>query len=174
MPLSKAQKEDLVSRYQEGLARAPHAYLLSYKGIKVAEVTELRNRIRATGGRYEVVKNTLALLAIRDQPLESLKDSFDGPLAVAYSNDDAVALAKALTEFARTVPAIVFRGGVVEGRPVAAEQIEEIAKLPSREELLTKLVFLLQSPMVRLVRTLNAVPQSFASVLDQVARKKEA
>jgi large subunit ribosomal protein L10 len=174
MPLSKVEKEALVSQYQEGLAKAPHAYLVAYKGIKVAQVTELRSRIRETGGRYEVVKNSLALLAIRDQPLESLKDSFDGPVAVAYSQDDAVALAKALTEFAKTVPALSFRGGVVEGRPVAAEQIEEIAKLPSREELVAKLVFLLQSPIVRLVRTLNAVPQSFAMVLDQIARKKGA
>jgi large subunit ribosomal protein L10 len=172
MPLSRAEKESLVTRYQEGMAKAPHAFLVSYQGIKVAEVTELRNRIRNSGGSYEVVKNTLALLAIKDQPLDSLREAFDGPLAVAYSNDDAVALAKALTEFARTVPALAFRGGVVEGRPVAAGQIEEIARLPSREQLVAKLLFLLQSPIVRLVRTLNAVPQGLTVVLDQIAKQK--
>ena len=172
MPLNRAQKQELVSRYQEGLAQAPHAFLVSFKGIKVGEVTELRNRIRQTGGSYEVVKNTLALLAIKDMPLDQVRDAFTGPVAVAYSNDDAVGLAKALTDFARTVPAISFRGGVVEGRAVAAEQIEEIAKLPSREELIAKLLFLLQSPITRLARTLAAVPREFVVVIDQIAKQK--
>lgn len=173
MALTKSQKEQLVAQYEEGLAQAPHAFLLNYKGIKVNDVTELRARVRRSGGSYEVVKNTLALRAIAGQPLESLRDSFEGPIAVAYTDGDAVSLAKVLTDFAKTAPLLEFRGGVVDGRPISGPQVEDIARLPSREELITKLVFLLQSPITRFVRTLGALPRGLVVVLDQVARQKE-
>jgi large subunit ribosomal protein L10 len=172
MALSRAQKEDLVGQYAAGLASAPHAFLLSYQGIKVNDVTELRERVRQTGGRYEVVKNTLALRAIEGKPLGSLSSTFTGAIAVVYTESDPVALAKTLTEFAKTVPAIVFKGGIVDGKPIAANEVEQIAKLPSREELISKLLFLLQSPISRLVRTLSAIPRELVVVLDQVAQKK--
>lgn len=172
MALSRAQKEDLVGQYSEGLAQAPHAFLISYQGIKVNDVTELRERVRASGGRYEVVKNTLALRAIEGKPLGALSETFTGAIAVVYTEADPVAVAKTLTEFAKTVPAVVFRGGIVDGKPIAANEVEQIAKLPSREELISKLLFLLQSPISRLVRTLNAIPRELVVVLDQVAQKK--
>jgi large subunit ribosomal protein L10 len=172
MALSRAQKEGLVSQYSEGLATAPHAFLLSYQGIKVNDVTELRARVRASGGSYEVVKNTLALRAIDGKPLGALKETFTGAIAVVYTQTDPVAVAKTLTEFAKTTPALVFRGGIVDGKPIAANEVEQIAKLPSREELIGKLLFLLQSPISRLVRTLNAIPRELVVVLDQVAQKK--
>ena len=172
MALSRAQKEDLVGVYSEGLAKAPHAFLISYQGIKVNDVTELRERVRASGGRYEVVKNTLALRAIEGKPLGALSETFTGAIAVVYTEADPVAVAKTLTEFAKTVPAVVFRGGIVDGKPIAANEVEQIAKLPSREELIAKLLFLLQSPISRLVRTLNAIPRELVVVLDQVAQKK--
>lgn len=171
MPLTRAEKEALVSEYAGGLATAAHAFLVTYKGIKVNDVNQLRTRIRQSGGRYEVVKNNLALRAIQGQPLEALRDSFDGPVAVAYS-DDAVALAKVLTDFVKTVPALEFRGGLLDGQPIAADQIEEIARLPGREELIAKLLYLLQSPITRLARTLNAIPQGLVIALDQIGRKK--
>jgi len=92
---------------------------------------------------------------------------------VVFSGKDPVALAKALTDFAKDVPAIKFKGGLVEGRAVPAEQIKEIAALPSRDELIAKLLFLLQSPITRFARVLAAVPQSFVAVLDQVRIKRE-
>ena len=172
MPLKKTDKEQLVSDYSDGLAAAPHAFLLSYQGITVPQVTSLRDKVRQSGGYYEVVKNTLALRAIDGKPLGSLKEHFVGPTAVVYSSKDPVALAKALTDFAKDVPAIQFKAGLVESRAIAAGQIKDIAALPSREELLTKLVFLLQSPIVRFVRVLAAVPKSFVVVLDQIAKQK--
>jgi large subunit ribosomal protein L10 len=172
MALTRAQKQELVDRYEGGLARAPHAFLITYQGIKVNDVTDLRARVRAAGGSYEVVKNTLALRAIEGKPLAALSSTFTGAVAVVYTAGDAVAVAKTLTEFAKTVPQIVFRGGIVDGKPIAANEVEQIAKLPSREELIAKLLFLLQSPMIRLVRTLAAIPREFVVVLDQIGKQK--
>ena len=173
MPLTRTDKEQLVADYSNGLAAAPHAFLLGFKGITVPQVTALRNRVRESGGHYEVVKNTLALRAIDGKALEALKEHFTGPTAVVYCQSDPVALAKALTDFAKDVPAIQFKGGLVESRQVPADQIKEIASLPSREELIAKLLFLMQSPVTRFVRVLAAVPQQFVSVLDQVRKQKE-
>jgi large subunit ribosomal protein L10 len=172
MPLTRDDKQKLIEQYNQGLAEAPHAFLLSYKGITVPQVTELRSRVRATGGEYVVVKNTLALRAIDSKSLEALKEHFVGPTAVVFGSDP-VALAKALTDFAKDVPAVQFKAGMVEGRAIAAEQIKDIASLPSRNELIAKLLFLLQSPITRFARVLAAVPQSFVMVLDQIRQKKE-
>lgn len=174
MALSRADKEQLLAEYEEGLKGATHAFVLGYQGIKVPQVTALREKVRQNGGQYVVVKNTLALRAIDGAALAALKDQFTGPTAVAYTDKDPVSLAKALTEFAKDVPAIQFKGGVVEGRAIAADQVKDIAALPSREELIAKLLFLVQSPISRFVRVLAALgPQSLAIVLNQVSQKKE-
>ncbi|HEV7670723.1 MAG TPA: 50S ribosomal protein L10 [Thermoanaerobaculia bacterium] len=173
MPLTRNVKEQMVQDYTDGLAAAPHAFLLGYKGISVPQVTELREKIRQSGGHYLVVKNTLALRAIEGGQLADLKEHFIGPTAVAYCLKDPVALAKALTDFAKNAPVLEFKAGLVEGRQIAANQIKAIAELPSREALLAKLLYLLQSPISRFVQTLAAVPRSFVVVLDQVAKKKE-
>ena len=173
MPLSRQQKEQLVESYQEGLAKAPHAFLVDYKGVTVIQVSELRQKIREAGGRYEVVKNRLVLRAIGGEALERLQDQFEGPTAVAFSGEDPVGLAKAITDFAKDVPAIEVKGGLVEGQPVEAADVKEIAQLPSREELLTKLVYLLQSPVSSFVKTLAALPRQFVVVLDQVRQRKD-
>jgi len=173
MALTRNDKEQMLAEYEQGLAKAPHAFLLGYQGITVPQVTELRNRVRQSGGEYVVVKNTLALRAIDSQALGQLKDHFVGPTAVVFSLKDPVSVAKALTDFAKDVPAIQFKAGLVEGRAVPAEQIKDIASLPSREELIAKLLFLLQSPVTRFARVLAAVPQQFVAVLDQVRIKKE-
>jgi large subunit ribosomal protein L10 len=173
MPLTRSDKEQLLEHYENGLAKAPHAFLIGYQGITVPQVTELRNRVRASGGEYVVVKNTVALRAIDSKALAQLKDHFVGPTAVVFSAKDPVALAKALTDSVKDMPALQFKAGMVEGRAIGAEQIKEIASLPSREALIAKLLFLLQSPITRLARVLAAVPQSFVSVLDQVRKKKE-
>ena len=172
MPLSRARKEELVSSYQEELASAPHAFLVDYSGVSVPQVTDLRNRVRESGGEYVVVKNRLLLRAIEGAPLAELQDHLQGPVAVAYSDGDPVALAKALSDFAKDVPAFEFKVGLVEGKTVAAEGIKELATLPSREELITKLVFLLQSPISRFVRALGAIPQQLVTVLHQIGQEK--
>lgn len=173
MPLTKQDKEELLAAYEGGLAKAPHAFLVGYQGISVPQVTDLRAKVRASGGEYVVVKNTLALRAIDSTALGQLKEHFVGATAVVYSQTDPVAIAKTLTDFAKDAPALQFKAGLVEGRAVAANQIKEIAQLPSRDELLAKLLFLLQSPIVRFARVLNAIPQQFVTVLDEVRKQKE-
>jgi len=174
MPLTREQKETLVSSYQEGLAKAPHVFLMDYAGISVPEVTDLRNRLRETGGSYVVIKNRLARLAIKGEALDELSDVLEGPVAAAYSDSDAVSLAKALTEFAKEVPALELKAGLVEGQRVDAEDIKQIASLPSREELLTKLLYLMQSPVERFVRSLADVTRQFVTVVDQVRAAKDS
>jgi large subunit ribosomal protein L10 len=174
MALTRQQKETLVAQYAEGLAQAPHAFLLDYKGITVPQVTELRDKVRESGGSYLVVKNTLALRAIDGKALAGLAAQFDGPTAVAFTAGDAVALAKTLTQFAKEVPAIEFKGGLVDQRVIAGDRIKEIASLPSREELISRVLFLLQSPIARLARGLAAITRDFVVVLDQIRTQREA
>lgn len=174
MPLTREQKQDLVESYRQNIAEVPNIYLLDYKGISVTEVTELRNKIRETGGMYTVVKNRLVLQAIQETPMAALADQMEGPIAVAYTHEDPVGLAKALTDFAKTVPAIEFKAGLMDGKVVSGEQLVEIAKLPSRDDLIAKLLFLLQSPVQRFVRTMATLgPQSLVTVLGQVADQKK-
>ena len=174
MPLTRNTKEEILGGYEEAMASAEHAFVIGFKGITVNQVNDLRSKVRKSGGQYVVIKNTLARRAVAGKPLEQVKEHFTGPTAVAYSLADPVALAKVLTDFAKDAPVIEFKGGLVEGRPIAASQVKEIASLPGRQELLAKLVFLMQSPIQRFVRVLAASgPQRLAIVLDQVAKKKE-
>lgn len=173
MPLSRKEKEEIVGGYEAGLAAAPNVFVLGYKGITVPQVTELRSRVRQGGGRYLVVKNTLVERALAGGALVALRDHFQGPTAVAYSERDAVALAKVLTEFAKDVPAIEFKGGLVEGKPVSGVEVETIAKLPGKGELVARLLFLLQSPARRLARTLAALPRGLVVALDQIRARRE-
>lgn len=174
MALSRSDKQQILDGYGEKLAVAQHAFVLGFKGVKVPTVTELRAGVRAAGGRYEVVKNTLARKATWGHALSALAEEFKGPTAIVHAGDDPVAVAKVLTEFCKDVPGITFKAGLVEGRPIAANQIAEIATLPGRPELIAKLLFLIQSPITRLVRTLAAVPRDLVIVLDQVHAQKEA
>ncbi len=174
MPLTRTTKEEILGGYEEAMASAEHAFVIGFKGITVNQVNDLRSKVRKSGGQYVVIKNTLARRAVAGKPLEQVKEHFTGPTAVAYSLEDPVALAKVLTDFAKDAPVIEFKGGLVEGRPIAASQVKEIASLPGRQELLAKLLFLMQSPIQRFVRALAASgPQRLAIVLDQVAKKKE-
>ena len=172
MALTRSKKEQLLDQYENGLAKANHAFIVGFKGITVPQATDLRDRIRQQGGHYEVVKNTLARKAVAGQALEGLQEHFQGPTAIAYS-EDPVSLAKALTEFVKEVPVLEFKGGVVDGQVVGADQVDNIAKLPGRDELLAKLLFLLQSPITRLARGLAAIPQQLVIVLDQVGKQKD-
>ncbi|MEO8277902.1 MAG: 50S ribosomal protein L10 [Thermoanaerobaculia bacterium] len=174
MPLTRTTKKEILGSYEEAMASAQHAFVVGFKGITVNQVNDLRNKVRKSGGQYVVIKNTIARRAVAGKPLEQIKEHFTGPTAVAYSAADPVALAKVLTDFAKDTPVLEFKGGLVEGRPIAAAQVKEIAALPGRQELLSKLVYLLQSPIQRFVRVLAASgPQRLAIVLDQVAKKKE-
>jgi len=172
MPLTREQKHGLVDAYAGELAAAPNVFLVEFSGISVPQATELREKLRQSGGSYAVVKNRLALRAIEGSALDGLKEHFQGPTAAAWCSEDPVALAKALTDFAKDVPALGLKAGLVEGRTVEAEQIRELASLPSRDELIAKLLFLLQSPVTRFVRTLAEMPRRLVVVLGQIGEKK--
>src|ERR1700694_226504 len=116
--MNRTEKAEAVQALETDLARTKNAILITFAGLKVPEVTELRRQIRNTRSKYLVVKNTLALRATVGTPLEALSEHFVGPTAVAYNQDNAVALAKVLTVFAKANPNLVFKGAVVEGRPV--------------------------------------------------------
>jgi large subunit ribosomal protein L10 len=171
--MKREEKAQAISDY-ESIGKATNAFLIDFKGITVPQVTELRKQVRETGSRYIVVKNTLALIAVKDSPLITLEKHFSGMTAVAYNTTDAVALAKALTKFAKDVPTVSFKGAMLNGQIVPASQIQNIASLPSRPELVSKLLFLMLSPIRGLVTVLNANIRNLAVVLDQIAKQKES
>ena len=170
---TREQKAAEVSELTEQIGKANNAFLIDFKGITVPQVTELRKQVRQTNSGYVVVKNTLALIALKDSPIINMKEQFTGPTAIAFNATDAVVLAKALTKFAKDVPAVAFKGALLNGQVVPASEIQNIANLPSREELVAKLLYLLQSPIRGLVTVLQANIRNLAVVIDQIAKQKE-
>jgi large subunit ribosomal protein L10 len=170
--MNRDEKAQAISELESGIGKATNAFLIEFKGITVPQVTELRRQVRESQSDYIVVKNTLALIAIKDSPMIALKDQFTGPTAVAFNTGDAVGLAKALTKFAKDVPAVTFKGAMLNGQIVAATEIQTIANLPSREELISKLLYLMQHPIRGLAVVLNGTIRNIAVVLDQIAKQK--
>jgi large subunit ribosomal protein L10 len=170
--MNREEKAVAISELESAMGKATNAFLIDFKGITVPQVTELRKQVRETNSEYLVVKNTLALIAVKDSPLTQLKGAFTGPTAVAFNATDAVALAKALTKFAKDVPSVQFKGALLNGQAVPASQIQAIASLPSRNELIAKLLFLMQSPIRGLAIVLQANIRNIAVVLSEIAKQK--
>ncbi len=170
--MNKTEKAEMVEALSGDLAKSSNAILFAFAGLKVPEVTELRRQVRGTQSKYLVVKNTLALRATKGTALESVAEHFTGATAVAYNQSSPVALAKVLTTFAKANPNLVFKAAVIEGKAVAASEIKAIAEMPSREELVARLLFLMQSPLRRLVTVLNGPVRNLAGVMSQIADQK--
>ena len=172
---TKQQKQKDLEALAEQFKNAQAAMLVGFQKMTVAKDQELRSQLREAGVSYSVVKNTLARLAAAGTPLEPASDQFKGVTAVALSGGDPVGLSKAIAKFTKANPDIFsFKVGIVEGKVVALKDVEAIASLPSREELISKIMFLVNCQAQRLVTVTNAVARNLAIVMEQVRAQKEA
>jgi large subunit ribosomal protein L10 len=169
----KQDKVNEAQALQAELARISTVILTTFKGITVADDTKLRRAVEAVGGRYKVVKNTVAERAGQGTPASPVLQNLTGANSIAYTATDPVALAKALTRVAKDVPSFQFRSGVVEGRVVSIAEITALASLPSREELMSKIMFLLSAPAQRIASTISAVSRNAAVVLNEAVKEKK-
>jgi large subunit ribosomal protein L10 len=169
----KSKKEEELNALKKDLSEAKNIVVTQFKGITVAQDTDLRQKIRATGSQYRVVKNKLARIAAKGTPAESLSKVLEGSTSIAYNNTDPVALAKALVAYAKTNPVFIFKSGMVEGRVVNLADLQAIASLPSKEELIAKVLFLLNAPAQRLATSINGVARNLAIVVGQAVEQKK-
>jgi len=171
--MKKEEKTAAVAELTEKFSRARLAILTECVGLPVNQVTELRKQLRGAKAEYRVVKNTLVRQAAENTPAAGVMKSFRGSTAIAYNAADPVALAKALSAYAKTNPLFVFKAGVVEGRVVNINDIANIAAMPSKEELIAKLLFLLNSPAQRIAVALKGVSRNLAVVVGQAVEQNK-
>jgi len=166
----KNEKQKDLDNLKTELAKVSTVILTTFQGITVEEDTKLRRAVQAAGGKYEVVKNTLAELAGAGTPAEGVLKNLKGTHSIAYTQTDPVALAKALTKIAKDVPAFQFKSGVVEGRVISISEIRQLADMPSKEELISKIMFLLNAPAQRIATALNALPRNLAVTVSEAVK----
>jgi large subunit ribosomal protein L10 len=170
---SREEKQKDLEALADQFRNASAGMVVGFQKMTVAKDQELRNQLREVGVKYSVVKNTLARKATEGTPFEKATEHFKGVTAVALSDKDPVGLSKAISKFTRANPDIFsFKVGVVEGRVVALEDVEAIANLPSKEELISKIMFLINCQAQRLVTVLSAVPRNLAVVIRQIGEQK--
>ncbi len=152
-------KQPIVQEISENIKDAQSVVVVDYRGLTVAEDTQLRKQLREAGVAYKVYKNTLVNFAIKGTDFESLSDVLEGPNAFAISTTDATAPARVIAKFAKTAPALEIKAGVVEGTFYDADGMKAIATIPSREELLSKFLGSIQSPITNFARVINQIAE---------------
>jgi large subunit ribosomal protein L10 len=171
--LDKKKKEELVSLLHDKFNNAEAVFLMEYRGITVGDMTKLRAELRDASVDFKVVRNTLAKRALDGTKLESIKDQFVGPVAVAFSNKDAARAAKTLTGFAKDEPKLSFKLGTLGEKILELDEIKNLATLPSREELLGKFVGVLNGVPTSLVGVLGAIPRQLLYTLRAIEGTKQ-
>jgi len=169
--MRKEEKTALVEEISQGLGRASIALVSEYRGMTAVEATEVRRRLRAVRGELRVAKNTLIRRAIKDSSFAGLDEKLGGPVGLILSFADPVELAKTVTGMRELGDKFKVRGGVLDGKPLTAEEIQALAALPPREVILAQLLGLLMAPATQVVRLLNEPGSSLARVIDAIGKK---
>ena len=170
---NRATKQKDLNALTEELKNANSAMVVSFNKLTVTKDQEFRNKLRETGAKYQVVKNTLARIAIKDTQFEGATEHFKGVTALAWTSGDAVVLSKTVTKFVKeNKDFYTFKAGVVDGKVYDAMQVEAIASLPSKEELISKLMYVINAQAQRIVAVINAVPRNLAVVIKQIGERK--
>jgi large subunit ribosomal protein L10 len=173
MAVTRAKKVSQVEKLGGELKNASSMIVATYSKLTVTQDFELRKALRPTGAKYRVVKNTLAERAGKGTKVEQALTNLQGVTSIAYTAGDPVALAKALAKYVKDNPEFSFKAGLVEGRVISVKEIESLATMPSKEELYSKLLFLLNAPSQRLVTAMNAVGRNLAVVVGQGVEQKK-
>ena len=173
MAVTKAKKIEQLETLSAEIKDAGTAILSTFKGLKAAQTEELRKTVRSAGGTYKVVKNTLAERAAETANIGPALKNLAGVTSIAYTKGDPVALAKALSKYAKDNPEFTFKAGIVDGRVIAIKDIEALANMPSKEEIYSKLLFLLNAPAQRLVTVMNATGRDLAVVINQGVKENK-
>ncbi len=169
----KEDKNKDVDSLRQDLARLQNLFVTGYEKLKVGQDFELRKTVRGAGGKYRVVKNNLAEIASEGTPSEQVLKGLRGMTSMAYTSGDPVALAKALTAYAKANPSFTFKAGIVEGRAIDVKQIVELASMPSKEQIFAKLLYVINAPAQQLVTAMNAVGRNLAVVVDQGVKENK-
>jgi len=173
MAVTRAKKTEQVEKLGKDLKNVSSLIVTTYSKLTVAQDFELRKTLRGSGARYAVVKNTLAERAAKGTKVEEVLKNLSGVTSIAYTLGDPVALAKAVSKYAKDNPEFTFKAGVVEGRVISIKEIQALATMPAKEELYAKLLFLINAPAQRLVTAMNAVGRNLAVVVSQGVEQKK-
>jgi large subunit ribosomal protein L10 len=173
MAVTRAKKVEQVEALSNELKKVSSVIVATFGKLTVAQDFELRKALRSSGAKYRVVKNTLAERASKGTKVEEVLKGLEGRTSIAYTQGDPVALAKALSKYAKDNPEFTFKAGVVEGRVISIKEIEALATMPSKEEIYSKLLFLINAPAQRLVTVMNAIGRDLAVVINQGVDKQK-
>ncbi len=169
---SRKQKENDLDQLKKDFSETPNAFLIDFKGMTVGEDAQLREQVAKAKITYRVVKNTLARLAVEGTPLEPMREKFVGTTAIAVTPEDPVAAAKVLSDFAKDHAKFVFKAGIVDGRVIDVADIEKLSKMPSKEELISKMMFLINSGAQRIAVCTSGVARNLAIVVNEAKAKE--